>query len=48
MPCVLAKMAAGQVQPVINRIIPLGDLDKGLQRLESRQLFGKIIVTLRP
>jgi alcohol dehydrogenase len=39
----LAKMAAG-VLPVIDSELPLAEFERGLARLESRQVFGKIIV----
>jgi NADPH:quinone reductase-like Zn-dependent oxidoreductase len=41
----LAKMAAG-LTPVIDTVFPLAEFEKGLERLESRKVFGKIIVTL--
>ena len=40
----LDKMAAGMT-PVIDTEVPLADFERGLARLESRQVFGKIIVT---
>lgn len=40
----LAKMAAGLL-PVIDTEVALADFQRGLERLESRQVFGKIIVT---
>jgi alcohol dehydrogenase len=40
----LAKMAGGLL-PVIDIEVPLADFERGLERLESRQVFGKIIVT---
>ena len=40
----LAKMANG-LTPVIDTEVPLADFERGLSRLESRQVFGKIIVT---
>jgi alcohol dehydrogenase len=40
----LEKMAAG-MQPVIDSEFPLTEVERGLARLESRQVFGKIIVT---
>ncbi|MEA2930837.1 MAG: hypothetical protein QOG38_3265 [Hyphomicrobiales bacterium] len=40
----LAKMAGG-LTPVIDTEVPLADVERGLARLESRQVFGKIIVT---
>jgi alcohol dehydrogenase len=40
----LAKMAGGLL-PVIDTEVPLADFEQGLARLESRQVFGKIVVT---
>ncbi len=40
----LSKIAAGMT-PVIDTEVPLADFEKGLARLESRQVFGKVIVT---
>jgi len=40
----LAKMASG-LTPVIDTEVPLADFERGLARLESRQVFGKIVVT---
>src|SRR5438477_486752 len=42
----LAKMAAGVTAPVIDSTIALEEIDAALARMESRQVFGKIIVTL--
>jgi alcohol dehydrogenase len=39
----LAKMADG-LTPVIDSEFALQDIEQGLKRLESRQVFGKIIV----
>jgi alcohol dehydrogenase len=39
----LAKMASGLL-PVIDTEVPLNEFERGLARLESRQVFGKIIV----
>ncbi len=41
----LAKMAAG-LTPVVDTVLPLARFEEGLARLESRQVFGKIIATL--
>jgi alcohol dehydrogenase len=41
----LTKMAAGMA-PVIDTEVPLAELERGLARLEGRQVFGKVIVTL--
>ncbi len=43
---VLDKMAAGIARPVIDTVIGLADIDRALARLESRDVFGKIIVRL--
>lgn len=42
----LGKLADGVVAPTIDLKIPVSDIDAGLRRLESRQVFGKVIVTL--
>jgi alcohol dehydrogenase len=39
----LDKMAAGML-PVIDTEVALADIEKGLARLESRQVFGKIVI----
>jgi alcohol dehydrogenase len=39
----LAKIAAG-ITPVIDTEVPLAEFERGLARLESRQVFGKIVV----
>ena len=41
----LAKMADG-LTPVIDTVLPLADFAEGLDRLEARKVFGKILVTL--
>jgi alcohol dehydrogenase len=41
----LAKMAQGLL-PVIDTELPLAQYEQALSRLESRQVFGKIVVTL--
>lgn len=42
----LDKLASGSVRPVIDLEIPMEEIEKGLERLENRQVFGKIIVTI--
>ena len=42
----MEKLAQGHASPVIDTLIGLDELEKGLQRLESRQVFGKIVVRL--
>ncbi|UPG71019.1 zinc-binding dehydrogenase [Roseomonas gilardii subsp. gilardii] len=41
----LARMAGGMT-PVLDTVIPLERFTEGLDRLESRRVFGKIVVTL--
>lgn len=41
----LDKMAHG-IRPVLDTVLPLDRFQEGLARLESRNVFGKIIVTL--
>ncbi|MCU0886503.1 MAG: zinc-binding dehydrogenase, partial [Rubritepida sp.] len=43
----LDKMAAG-IRPVLDTVLPLDRFEEGLARLESRRVFGKIVVTLPP
>ncbi len=43
---VLDKMAKGIARPVIDSVVAMDDIDAALARLESRDVFGKIIVTL--
>jgi alcohol dehydrogenase len=40
----LDKMAQG-LTPVIDTEVPLAEFERGLARLESRQVFGKVVVT---
>jgi alcohol dehydrogenase len=40
----LDKMAKG-LTPVIDMEVPLADFERGLARIESRQVFGKVVVT---
>jgi alcohol dehydrogenase len=42
----LRKMADGSVKPVIDSVIALDQIDAALARMEQRNVFGKIIVTL--
>lgn len=38
-----SKIAAGMA-PIIDSEFALGDFERGLERLEGRQVFGKVIV----
>jgi alcohol dehydrogenase len=42
----LEKLAGGTVKPIVDLEISLDEIAKGLERLEKRQVFGKIIVSL--
>jgi alcohol dehydrogenase len=39
----LSKIAAGMT-PIIDTEVSVTDFERGLARLESRQVFGKVIV----
>ena len=39
----LAKIASGMA-PIIDMEVPLAEFERGLARLEGRQVFGKVIV----
>ena len=42
----MEKMASGLAKPVIDTVISLDQIETGLERLESRQVFGKILVDM--
>ena len=42
----MQKMAANQVQPVIDTEVGFDDIDKALARMEGRDVFGKIILRM--
>ncbi len=46
METVMEKMAKGLVAPTIDSVIRIEEIDKALARLEARDVFGKIVVTL--
>jgi alcohol dehydrogenase len=39
----MQKMGRGLVHPVIDTEVGFDDIDRALERMESRQIFGKII-----
>jgi alcohol dehydrogenase len=43
---VMQKMARGIVHPVIDTEVTFADIHKALERMESRQIFGKIILRM--
>lgn len=42
----MQKMAQGQVQPVIDTEVGFAEIDTALKRMEGRDVFGKIILTM--
>ncbi len=36
----------GGLRPVLDEVLPLADFARGLEKLESRRVFGKVIATL--
>ncbi len=42
----MSKLASGAVKPVVDTMIGLKEIDSALHRLESRQVFGKILVAV--
>ena len=46
MASVMGKMAQGSVKPVIDSEIQFGDMKTALERMESRKVFGKIIMRI--
>jgi alcohol dehydrogenase len=46
MKTVMNRMATAHLEPVIDTIISLDDVEEGLRRLEERRVFGKIIVKI--
>nr|WP_272214134.1 zinc-binding dehydrogenase [Marinicella sp. W31]MDC2876785.1 zinc-binding dehydrogenase [Marinicella sp. W31] len=42
----MQKMAQGIVHPVIDTLVGFDGIDKALERMESRQVFGKIVLEI--
>jgi NADPH:quinone reductase-like Zn-dependent oxidoreductase len=42
----LDKMAAGDARPVIDSQLSMESVEAGLQRMENRQVFGKIVISI--
>jgi NADPH:quinone reductase-like Zn-dependent oxidoreductase len=38
-------IAAGQIKPVIDKILPLGEAREGLRLIQDREVIGKVVVT---
>ncbi len=43
----MQKMAAGQVHPVVDTEVGFADIDTALKRMETRDVFGKIILKVQ-
>jgi NADPH:quinone reductase-like Zn-dependent oxidoreductase len=43
---VIERIAAGQLRPVVDRILPIGDIVAAHRALEAREAFGKIVLTI--
>jgi alcohol dehydrogenase len=42
----MQKMAQGIVHPVIDTEVTFAEIDKALERMETRQVFGKIVLRM--
>ena len=42
----MQKMARGIVHPVIDTEVTFDDIDRALERMETRQVFGKIVLRM--
>jgi NADPH:quinone reductase-like Zn-dependent oxidoreductase len=40
------RVAAGQLRPVVDRVLPLAEIQEAHRALEAREAFGKIVLTL--
>jgi NADPH:quinone reductase-like Zn-dependent oxidoreductase len=45
LPEVLELFAAGRLKPVVDRVRPLAEVAEAHRQMESRQLFGKLVLT---
>lgn len=43
---VIDRIAAGQLRPVVDRVLPLGDIQSAHRALEARETFGKIVLAI--
>lgn len=43
---VMALVAAGRLRPVVDRVLPLAEVAVGHRALESRAVFGKVVLSL--
>jgi NADPH:quinone reductase-like Zn-dependent oxidoreductase len=42
---IVDQLSAGRLRPVIDRVLPLGDVGSAHQLLESREVIGKLVLT---
>jgi NADPH:quinone reductase-like Zn-dependent oxidoreductase len=42
---VMKCLFRGQLEPIIDRVLPLPDARKGHELIEARAVFGKIVLT---
>jgi len=42
----MQKMAQGIVHPVIDTEVTFDEIDRALERMETRQIFGKIVLRM--
>jgi NADPH:quinone reductase-like Zn-dependent oxidoreductase len=42
---VFRLLSRGEVEPVIDRVLPLEDLAEGHHAIENREVFGKVVIT---
>jgi NADPH:quinone reductase-like Zn-dependent oxidoreductase len=43
---VVDRLADGQIHPVVDRVLPIGDIVAAHRALEAREAFGKIVLTV--
>jgi NADPH2:quinone reductase len=43
---VVDRVVAGQLRPIVDRVLPLGEIGAAHRALEDRAAFGKIVLTL--
>ncbi|HSE01070.1 MAG TPA: zinc-binding dehydrogenase [Burkholderiales bacterium] len=41
----MGLIAAGKMKPVIDKVLPLERAVEGLRLIETREVFGKVVVT---
>jgi NADPH:quinone reductase-like Zn-dependent oxidoreductase len=43
---VIERIAAGQLRPVVDRVLPLEDVQSAHRALEARETFGKVVLAI--